>query len=191
MPDYDNLELWYDGNWCNCHAEDVFYGMEHPEFNLCKFIYNQEKTSFYKIVPRKSHGSMTIKCGTIIEAQEPVAHKAPLALHGPFIHFAKGAFNALLWNDVFVQEYNNSMIYKVKPLTTVVGNDCEGKAQYGAQKLMFLNKVTYNQMLKKALQELEENREQIVCMNPLCYEEKTIEAIIRVWKKHKGSEYVF
>ena len=73
----------------------------------------------------------------------------------------------------------------------MVGNDCEGKAQYGAQKLMFLNRVSFNQMLKKALQELDENREQIVRMNSLCYEDKTIEAIINAWKKHRVSELVY
>lgn len=190
MPDYDSLELWHDGEWCNCHAEDVFCGMEHPEFNLCKFIYDSAKTSFYKIVPEKPCGSFAIKCGTIIEAKETVTRKAPLALHGPFFHFAKGAFNTLLWHDVLAWDYK-SRIYKVKPLTTVVGNDCEGKAQYGAQKLMFLNKVPFNQMLKKALQELDENREQIIRMNPLCYEDKKIEAIITAWKKHKISDQVY
>lgn len=190
MPDYDSLELWYDGERCNCHAEDVFYEMECPEFNLCKFIYDPANTSFYKIVPEKFCGSFSIKCGTIIEAKEHVARKVPLALHGPFIHFAKGAFNALLWHDTLAWDYK-SRIYKIKPLTPVVGNDCEGKAQYGAQKLMFLNRVSFNQMLKKALQELDENREQIVRMNSLCYEDKTIEAIINAWKKHRVSELVY
>lgn len=187
MVDYDNLTLWYDGDLYDYDA-----GIDRP--NYCRFVYEPGKTSFYKIVTKYNIpdgcDSVNIKSGTVMEYKKSEIAQAPFGLQGPFFHFSKGAFNTMLWRESLDYDWNGK-IYKVQPLSPVVGNICEGKAQFGAERLMFLNKISFKQMITKALQELEEDREQTMIMNPLCYDDKALPLIIRAWKKNKCSSYIY
>lgn len=187
MVDYDNLSLWCDESWYDYNAK-----IGKP--NYCRFVYDPAKTNFYKLVTEHNipdgYNSVNIKSGTIMEYKNAEIAQAPFGLQGPFFHFSKGAFNTMLWRESLDYDWNGK-IYKVQPLSPVVGNISEGKAQFGAERLMFLNKVSPKQMIKKALEEFEANCEQIKIMNPLCYDDKALPLIIKAWKKNKCSSYIY
>ncbi len=184
MIDYDELALWQDG---------FFYDYIAPvgEPDYCSFMYDPAKTSFYKIVTKDNNfNSVKIKSGTILKFNESDTRRASFGLQGPFFHFAKGAFNTTLWRESIDYDEDGE-IYKVLPLSPVVGNISEGKAQFGAQRLMFLNRVSPKQLFQKALKELEESPEETKMMNPLCYEEGVLPFLLEAWKKNKLAGYIY
>lgn len=87
----------------------------------------------------------------------------------PVLHFACGAFDTLLWYDVFeeiasiqnVELVQSTCIYEVKPMSSVVYGKTRDEYrlfQYGASIIEFGKQISLSQIIKDAVKEYEQNK---------------------------------
>lgn len=109
----------------------------------------------------------------------------------PMIHFCDNAFDTMLWYSALTHkiELVQPIIYKIKPLTSVIKQRCADDAQLyqcGANAVEFLSPVSTDDMYELALSEFHKNHSAKIDMYPNLKMSK----IIAAWVHHEQSKYV-
>lgn len=112
-----------------------------------------------------------IKPGTRFICKNPVYSYEDIMLisYPPVLHFSQGAFNTLLWYDVFedltsylpIDYRPPTCIYEVYPITDVISgrsNDGYNLFQYGANIIEFGQRIPISQIAQNAVAEYEQNK---------------------------------
>lgn len=128
---------------------------------------------YYKIVPwvscfRQAYNIEEIHAiapGTQFVCKEPANWlNIMLLCDPPVLHFARGAFDSLLWYDIFENLSSEvhtdfkppTCIYEIRPLSRVVyarSKDEHRLFQYGANKIEFVQRIPLRQIVEDAVKE--------------------------------------
>lgn len=159
---------------------------------------NELKPIYYKVISKPSRFERdyyikdisNIHYGTEFTAGIPNITKEYKGIKKSVLHFAEGAFDTMLWQNILIWGFNkNHTIYEIHPLDYIFKERCMdgmGFYQCGAHKIQILSPVGLDEMYERALAEFHQNRKAHIEK----YSNLDISKIIAAWVQHKQSEYL-
>ena len=138
-------------------------------------------TDFYKNTVTQD--VFNIPNGTILTAPETplqTPDDPKCLINTSCFHFARGAFDTMLWHTRLIHHKLASQIYEIRPLGPVIKQRCAdsiGIYQYGATQIKFLNKQNIDDMYDHAIREYHRNQKKYT----------NFEINLDSWKKHEST----